>query len=97
MPTMAELAVRLFVAVFVASWPTDHVGVIATVGAVSFAAIVVALGARCVRATTTLLLSAREKLAGIEPADVAVLRTQSDPDADGHSRPRAPGRAIAAA
>lgn len=32
-----------------------------------------------------------------EPNDIAVLLSQSDPDADGHARPRAPGLPLAAA
>jgi hypothetical protein len=32
-----------------------------------------------------------------EPADIAVLLSQSDPDADGHARPRAPGFPLAVA
>ncbi|HWU58013.1 MAG TPA: DUF6412 domain-containing protein [Microbacteriaceae bacterium] len=37
----------------------------------------------------------RERLS--EPADIAVLLSQSDPDADGHARPRAPAFSLAVA
>jgi hypothetical protein len=97
MPVIMELASRLFVLLFVASWPTDQVGVIAAVSVVSVTALAVVLAARCVTASVAVLLSVREGHASREPADVGVLLSQSDPDADGHPRPRAPGHVLAVA
>jgi hypothetical protein len=100
MSTFAESAVRLFVLLFAASWPNDHLGFIAAAGAVgaaSVAAAAVSLACRYAVASVAVSPEVREKLAEIEPADVSVLQSQSDPDADGHARPRAPGRALAVA
>jgi uncharacterized protein DUF6412 len=54
----------------------------------------------CVRYLTAIARSMpgaarRERLR--EPADIAILLSQSDPDADGHSRPRAPAPSLAVA
>jgi hypothetical protein len=54
----------------------------------------------CVRYLTAIARSMpgaarRERLR--EPADIAILLSQSDPDADGHARPRAPALSLAVA
>lgn len=54
----------------------------------------------CVRYLTAIARSTpaaarREQLR--EPADIAILLSQSDPDADGNARPRAPGISLAVA
>jgi len=97
MSHIIEHVARTYVALFVAPWPAEQIGVIAAVGVISLTTLALALAARHVTTTVATLLSARERYAGTEPADVAVLLGQSDPDADGHARPRAPGRALAVA
>lgn len=96
MSSFIEPLVRLYVALFAASWPTDQVGVVAAVGVISVAALALALAARRVTTSITATLGVRERLADAEPADISTLLSQSDPDADGHARPRAPGRTLAA-
>lgn len=66
--------------------------VIASVAIIALAVIAVALHARWLPGTPAPAASAPRRVIG-----VSVLLAQSDPDAAGHSRPRAPGFAASAA
>jgi len=97
MPFIIEHLARLYVALFAAPWG-DQIGVIAAVGVISVTTLALTIAARRVTAIVATLLSVRrKKQEDTEPADVAILLSQSDPDADGHARPRAPGDTLAVA
>jgi hypothetical protein len=69
-------------------------GAFALIGVVGLGMIVVLL---CARYLTSLARSmpASAVIGHLrEPADIAALLSQSDPDADGHARPRAPGYSL---
>lgn len=90
----AELVWRLAACVLGAAVSADPANLIALAGAAGAIGLIAFVGASVVRST---LAAAAATHAGarlgtpLEPADRAELLSQSDPDADGRARPRAPG------
>lgn len=74
---------------------TDPAGVIALAGAAGAIGLFAIVAASVVRSTLAAAAAATSDGASVgtllEPADRAELLSQSDPDADGRARPRAPG------
>lgn len=71
--------------------------VVGMVGAIGLAALVVVACARYVVALAASLTVAASLSHPSEPADRGELLSQSNPDADGHARPRAPASSLQAA
>lgn len=87
-----------FVAGFELFWAGNgSAGALALIGVVGLSAIAALLCARYLTSLARSLPSATRLKRLREPADIAVLLSQSDPDADGHARPRAPASSLAAA
>ena len=98
MLTFFELLGRLFAAsldgVLSASTPASIIALAGMAGAIGLVAVVAAAGLRSIVAIAA-SLRVRERLERpIEPADKSAMLSQSDPDADGRPRPRAPGIAL---
>ncbi len=66
------------------------VGAVGAVGAIGLATLVVVACARYLVALAASLMVTAGLAHPTEPADRGELLSQSDPDADGHARPRAP-------
>ncbi|GAA1443554.1 DUF6412 domain-containing protein [Leifsonia poae] len=77
-----------------ASSPASLVALAGMAGAVGLVAILATAGLRSLVALVTSLQVSERLARPVEPADRARLLTQSDPDADGRPRPRAPGYAL---
>jgi hypothetical protein len=80
-----------------ASGPGSALAIAGAVGAIGLASLLVAASVRSVVALAAALVVSRSHAHPIEPADRAELIGQSDPDADGHARPRAPALSLQAA
>jgi Family of unknown function (DUF6412) len=80
-----------------ASGPGTALAIAGAVGAIGLASLVVAASVRYVVALAASLVVGHALAHPIEPADRAELLSQSDPDADGHARPRAPAVTLQAA
>lgn len=90
----AELAWRLVASLLGALAVADPANLFALVGAVGAVGLIAIVAASVVRSTLAAAAATHtstrlETL--LEPADRAELLSQSDPDADGRARPRAPG------
>ena len=80
-----------------ASGPGAAFAIAGAVGAIGLASLLVAASVRYV-VTLAASLDVSHALAHpVEPADRAELISQSDPDADGRARPRAPGPSLSVA
>jgi hypothetical protein len=90
-----ELVGRFFVAPFesvhAASTPAGIIAVAGLAGAIGLVAVVAAAGVTSVAALAASLRVRARLERPIEPADKGELLSQSDPDAAGRPRPRAPG------
>lgn len=99
-----ELLARFVVAVFDASigalslagsatgaGAAQSLGALALVGVIALAGGAVVATSRLVVRIVAALLGAMPTERSAEPAPVPFLRTQDDPTAEGHPRPRAPG------
>lgn len=96
-----ELLAGFLTAVFESAWAgtsiTSTLAIVGLIGVIGLTTLAVALAARFV---TALVASLRQNAATARDGDVAdlgLLLSQSDPDADGRPRPRAPSRPLAAA
>ena len=88
---LGRLAAATLGAALSASSPASIIAIAGVAGAIGIVAVVAGSGIRAIVANA-MSLRVRERLGRpIEPADRALLISQSDPDADGHPRPRAPG------
>ncbi|WP_345764321.1 DUF6412 domain-containing protein [Diaminobutyricibacter sp. McL0608] len=79
------------------SGPGAAFAIAGAVGAIGLASLLVAASVRYVVALAASLVVSDALAHPIEPADRAELIGQSDPDADGHARPRAPALSLSAA
>lgn len=89
-----ELVWRLVASVLGAVVTADPANLIALAGAAGAVGLIAIVAASVVRSTLAAVAGthADERLeTALEPADRAELLGQSDPDADGRARPRAPG------
>lgn len=74
--------------------PAALIGLAGMAGAIGLIAVVAACRARSAVALDAALRIRPRNERHAEPADRSALLSQSDPDADGHARPRAPGRTL---
>ncbi|KRC50864.1 hypothetical protein ASE16_07790 [Leifsonia sp. Root227] len=98
MLTFFELLGRLFATslenVLSASTPASIIALAGMAGAIGLVAVVAAAGLRSIVAIAASLRVRARLERPIEPADKSAMLSQSDPDADGRPRPRAPGIAL---
>ncbi len=100
MTALLELLGRVLAPALGAVWHTGGpAGLIALAGVAGAIGLVAAVAAASLRsgAVAASLRPAGPWRRAVEPADRAELIGQSDPDADGRPRPRAPGLALPAA
>jgi hypothetical protein len=79
-----------------ASTPGAALAVAGAVGAIGLATLLVVASVRYIVALAASHVVGDALAHPIEPADRGELLSQSDPDADGHARPRAPALSLAA-
>ncbi|GAB3577242.1 hypothetical protein GCM10027406_11290 [Leifsonia lichenia] len=98
MLTFFELLGRLFAtsleSVLSASTPASIIALAGMAGAIGLVAVVAAAGLRSIVANAASLRVRARLERPVEPADKSAMLSQSDPDADGRPRPRAPGIAL---
>jgi len=101
MTTAIELLGRILASsldsVWAGSSPAALIGLAGMAGAIGLIAMVAAWRVRTAVALETALGLRPRRERQAEPADRSALLSQSDPDADGRPRPRAPGGALLAA
>ena len=99
MTSIAELTGRLLSTMLGAGWNATPAAVLALVGVVGALGLVSAVAAACLRSVAALAASLRRRPVlsrPVRPVAGWLLEGPSDPDADGHSRPRAPSRSLPA-
>ena len=98
MTTFLELLGRILASsldgVWAGSNPAALIALAGMAGAIGLLSMVAASRMRSVGALAAALRVHARRLRQAEPADRSALLSQSDPDADGHARPRAPGSAL---
>lgn len=96
-----ELVARFFAAAVESAWVASSMpgtlAVVGLIGAVGLTTLAVALAARFVVSLVASLQHGVSGLRAAAAADIGTLLGQSDPDADGRPRPRAPSRSLPAA
>jgi hypothetical protein len=99
MTAIAELTGRLLSAVLAAGWNATPAGMLALVGLVGALGLVTVAAAAALRSVAALAASLRRRPVlsrPVRPPAGWLLAGESDPDADGHARPRAPSTALQA-
>jgi hypothetical protein len=99
--TFVELLGRILASSFDGVWagsdPAALIALAGMVGAMGLLSMVAASRVRSVGGVSAALRVHARRLRQAEPADRSALLGQSDPDADGRPRPRAPGSTLPAA
>jgi hypothetical protein len=96
-----EFLARFFAAGLESAWAgtsiTSALAIVGLIGAIGLTTLAVAVAARFVTALVASLQQSAAPRHAAAGADLGTLLSQSDPDADGRPRPRAPSRSLATA